>query len=49
MRKRERAMQRFPENFSAVSNHVRPRRRRVPARYYRQIMRERCAQLQTAS
>jgi putative transposase len=51
--KRERAMQRFKspeqaqrflETFSAVCNHFRPRRHRLSAACYRQIMRERCAQ-----
>ena len=53
VRKRERAMQRFKspeqaqrflETFSAVCNHFRPRRHRLSAACYRQIMRERCAQ-----
>jgi putative transposase len=50
VRKRERAMQRFksPEQaqrflevFSAVCNHFRPRRHRLSAARYRQVMRER--------
>ena len=50
VRKRERAMQRFKspehaqrflETFSRVCNHFRPRRHRLAARHYRQIMRER--------
>ena len=53
VRKRERAMQRFksPEQaqcflqtFSAVCNHFRPRRHRLSAERYRQIMRERFRQ-----
>ena len=64
VRKRERAMQRFksPEQaqrfleiFSTVCNHFRPRRHRLSARGYRQIMKERLeqwreiARLKTAS
>src|SRR5919199_1245185 len=64
VRKRERAMQRFksPEQaqrfleiFSTVCNHFRPRRHRLSARGYRQIMKERfeqwreIARLKTAS
>jgi hypothetical protein len=50
VRKRERAMQRFKspehaqrflETFSAVCNHFRPRRHRLSAKRYRQIMSER--------
>jgi putative transposase len=50
VRERERAMQRFKspeqaqrflEMFSAVCNHFRPRRHRLSAGHYRQIMRER--------
>jgi putative transposase len=50
VRKRERAMQRFKspeqaqrflETFSMVCNHFRPRRHRLSAACYRQIMRER--------
>jgi len=53
VRKRERAMQRFKspeqaqcflETFSAVCNHFRPRRHRLSAERYRQIMRERFRQ-----
>ena len=53
VRKRERAMQRFKspeqaqrflETFSAVCNHFRPRRHRLPAARYRQIMHERFQQ-----
>lgn len=53
VRKRERAMQRFTspeqaqrflETFSAVCNHFRPRRHRLAATHYRQIMRERFEQ-----
>ena len=53
VRKRERAMQRFKsaehaqrflETFSTVCNHFRPRRHRLSARHYRQIMRERFEQ-----
>src|SRR5262245_9553291 len=53
VRKRERAMQRFKspgqaqrflETFSAVCNHFRPRRHRLSAGCYRQIMRERFRQ-----
>jgi putative transposase len=53
VRKRERAMQRFKspeqaqrflEMFSAVCNHFRPRRHRLPAARYRQIMHERFQQ-----
>ena len=53
VRKRERAMQRFKspeqaqgflETFSAICNHFRPRRHRLPAGCYRQIMRERFQQ-----
>jgi putative transposase len=55
VRKRERAMQRFKspeqaqrflETFSAVCNHFRPRRHRLSAGCYRQIMRERFEQWQ---
>jgi len=55
VRKRERAMQgfkspeqaqRFLETFSAVRNHFRPRRHRLSAGWYRQIMRERFQQWQ---
>ena len=64
VRKRERARQRFKapvhaqrflETFSRVCNHSRPRRHRLSAGHYRQIMRERSdqwreiAQLDTAS
>jgi transposase-like protein len=50
LRKRERAMQRFKsaehargflETFSTVCNHFRPRRHRLSARRYRQVMTER--------
>ena len=53
VRKRERAMQRFKspeqaqrflETFSAVCNHFRPRRHRLAAGCYRQIMHERFRQ-----
>jgi hypothetical protein len=53
VRKRERAMQpfsspeqaqRFLQTFSAVCNHFRPRRHRLSAARYRQIMRERFQQ-----
>jgi len=53
VRKRERAMQRFKsaeqaqrflETFSAVCNHFRPRRHRLTATRYRQIMRDRFEQ-----
>jgi putative transposase len=36
--------QRFLEPFSAVCNHFRPRRHRLSAGHYRQIMRERFQQ-----
>jgi putative transposase len=36
--------QRFLETFSAVCNHFRPRRHRLSAERYRQIMRERFQQ-----
>jgi putative transposase len=38
--------QRFLETFSAVSNHLRPRRHRLSAERYRQIMSERFQQWQ---
>jgi len=53
VRKRERAMQRFKspdqaqhflETFSAVCNHFRPRRHRLTATRYRQVMHERFEQ-----
>ncbi len=53
VRKRERALQRFkspdhaqrfPEPFSAVCNHFRPRRHRLPAQQYRQLRTERFQQ-----
>jgi putative transposase len=53
VRKRERAMQRFKspeqaqrflETFSTVCNHFRPRRHRISAGRYRQVMRERFQQ-----
>ena len=53
VRKRERAMQRFKspehaqrflETFSAVCNHLRPRRHRFSAERYRQTMRQRFQQ-----
>jgi putative transposase len=58
VRKRERAMQRFKspeqaqrflETFSAVCNHFRPRRHRLSAADYRQIMRERFQQWREAT
>ena len=58
VRKRERALQRFksPEHaqrflepFSAVGNHFRPRRHRLPAEPYRQLRAERFRQWQEAA
>ena len=57
VRKRERAMQRFKspdqaqrflETFSAICNHFRPRRHRLSAGCYRQIMSERFQQWRDA-
>ena len=57
VRKRERAMQRFKspeqaqrflETFSAICNHFRPRRHRLSAGRYRQIMSERFQQWRDA-